>query len=86
MGRVDFSTKLQEQFGEFILAIETKSDRRIYVDIAPQSVVRATRLMLDEYGARFQIATGVDTRNGVEVMYHWALDEDDCVITMRTVL
>jgi len=86
MGRVDFSTKLEEQFGEFILAIKTKSDRRIYIDIAPQSVVRTTRLMLDEYGARLQIATGVDTRDGVEVMYHWALDEDDCVMTVRTVL
>ena len=86
MGRDDISKILQERFGEFILAIQSESDRRIYIDIAPQSVERATRLMLDEYSARLQIATGVDTRDGVEVMYHWALDKDDCVITFRTLL
>ena len=86
MGRDSISTTLQDRFGEFILAIQSETDRRIYIDIAPQSVERATRLMLDEYAARFQIATGVDTRDGVEVMYHWALDGDDCVITVRTVL
>jgi Ni,Fe-hydrogenase III component G len=42
--------------------------------------------MLDEYAARFQIATGVDTPEGYEVMYHWALDDNDCVITFRAVL
>jgi Ni,Fe-hydrogenase III component G len=86
MGRKDFAAALQEKFDEYILALQAKSARRIYMDIAPQTVVRATRLMLDEYGARFQIATGVDTEAGFEVMYHWALDDDDCVITVRVVL
>ena len=86
MGRDDIVTKLRSQFGEFILAIQSKSHQRIYLDIAPQTLERATRLMLDEYGARFQIATGVDTQDGIEVMYHWALDEKDCVITLRILL
>ena len=86
MGRKDIAAALQEQFDEYILVLQAKSDRRIYVEIAPQTVVRATKLMLDEFGARFQIATGVDTEAGFEVMYHWALDDDDCVVTIRAVL
>jgi Ni,Fe-hydrogenase III component G len=82
----DIALKLREQFDEFILAIQIKNDRRIYVDIAPQTVTRATHLILDEYAARFQIATGVDTPEGIEVMYHWALDDKDLVITFRAVL
>lgn len=86
MGSEDIAAKLQAQFSEFILTIQTPADRRIYVSIAPQSVVRATHLMLDDYAARFQIATGVDTPEGYEVMYHWALDDCDCVITFRALL
>lgn len=86
MGRKDIAALLQEKFDEFILVLEAKSERRIYVDIAPQTVVRTTRLMLDEFEARFQIATGVDTEAGYEIMYHWALDDDDCVVTIRAVL
>ena len=86
MGNKDISSRLQTQFDEFKLAIQTPAERRIYVDIAPQTVARATRLMLDEYAARFQIATGVDTPEGYEVMYHWALDDSDCVITVRVLL
>ena len=86
MSAKDIALKLEEQFDEFILALQSPGDRRVYVDIAPQSVARATRLMLDEYAARFQIATGVDTPEGYEVMYHWALDDNDCVITFRATL
>ena len=50
MGRDDISATLQDRFGEFILAIQSESDRRIYIDIAPQSVERATRLMLEVTG------------------------------------
>ncbi|MCW8927005.1 MAG: NADH-quinone oxidoreductase subunit C [Xanthomonadales bacterium] len=84
--KADIAASLQAQFNEFILAIYSKGERRIYIDIAPQTVIRATRLMLNEYGARFQIATGVDTSDGFEVMYHWAMDESDCVVTFRVVL
>ena len=86
MSGKDIATRLEELFDEFILAIQLKNDRRIYVDIAPQTVTRASHLMLDEFAARFQIATGVDTPEGYEVMYHWALDDNDCVITFRAVL
>ena len=39
--------------------------------------------MLEEAGARLQIATGIDTPAGIEVMYHWALDSEDCLVTLR---
>ena len=30
-----------------------------------------------------KIATGIDTPAGIEVMYHWALDSEDCLVTLR---
>jgi len=79
-------TKIRAGLGDKLLSLEQKSDKRIYVDIPPELVRETSRLMLESLAARFQIATGVDTRKGIEVMYHWALDADDLVVTIRTVV
>jgi Ni,Fe-hydrogenase III component G len=75
--------RIIDALGERALESVRKSERRVYIDIAPESVVDASRLMLEEMGARLQIATGIDTPAGIEVMYHWALDDEDCLVTLR---
>jgi len=77
---------IETELGEDLLKLERKSDRRLYIDMTPVAVKEASRLMLGGPGARFQIATGVDTREGIEIMYHWALDSEDLVVTLRTLL
>ena len=41
-------------------------------------------MMFEDFEARFQIASGVDTPADIEVLYHWALDPLDCLVTVRT--
>jgi NADH-quinone oxidoreductase subunit C len=86
MVRHDIIKSITSQLGDRILACQQKSEQRVYLDIAAQSLEPASRMMLDEFGARLQIATGVDTHDGIEVMYHWALDEEACIITLRILL
>ena len=86
MDKFDIITTIQRQLGDRILVVLRKSDQRIYIDIAPQSVQEASRLMLDEFAARLQIATGMDSSDGYEVLYHWALDKEGFVITLRVLL
>jgi Ni,Fe-hydrogenase III component G len=86
MGNNDIITAIRAQLGESILVLESKSGRRAYLDIPAERLEQSSRVMLDEFGARFQIATAVDTAAGYEVLYHWALDENDCVITFRILL
>jgi Ni,Fe-hydrogenase III component G len=78
----DFRTRL----GDALTSFERKSDSRVYIDIVPATVVAASRMLLEELGARFQIATGMDTRDGIEVMYHWSFDRDGCLVTTRVLL
>jgi Ni,Fe-hydrogenase III component G len=82
----DTITRIETELGQELLSLDRKSDRRLYIDMTPVAVKEASRLMLGDIGARFQIATGVATREGIEVMYHWALDREGCVITLRTLL
>ena len=86
MNRFDTINAIQTRLGDAVLAVKRKSDQRIYIDINPDKLVDASRLMLEQPGARLQIATGVDTSNGFEVMYHWALDADGIVITLRVLV
>ncbi len=83
MKAADTVRRIRDALGEAIINYEQKSDRRVYIDIAPDAVLDAGRVMFLEVGARLQIATGVDTRQGIEVMYHWALDGEDCLVTVR---
>lgn len=86
MNKFDIITTIQKQLGDAILAVKRKSNLRIYIDITPHSLPDASRMMLKEFGARLQIATGVDTSNGLEVMYHWAYDAEGIVITLRVLV
>ena len=86
MGIDNIITKISESLGDSLLSLEQKSDRRVYINIPPEAVRETSRLMLETLGARFQIATGVDTRKGIEVMYHWALDAEDFIVTIRTMV
>jgi Ni,Fe-hydrogenase III component G len=78
--------RLIKSLGGNVLKRVRKSRRREFIDIAPEMVVEASRLMLEEAGARLQIATGIDTPAGIEVMYHWALDTEDCLVTIRVMV
>ena len=78
--------RIIRDLGEQVLESVRKSERRVFVEIAPESVKEASRLMFEKMGARLQIATGIDTPAGIEVLYHWALDTEDCVVTLRALL
>lgn len=86
MGQNDTIRDIRGRLHESTLAFDSKSGRRAYIDIPADAVQESCRLMLNEFAARFQIATAVDTEAGFEVLYHWALDEKDCVITLRILL
>mgnify|MGYP001813768991 FL=1 len=79
----DTINRIRGALGGHLAGFEQKSENRVYVEIRPETVIEAGQLMFEEIGARLQICTGIDTGQGIEVMYHWALDTEDCVVTVR---
>ncbi len=86
MSASDTIERVHGALGEHALNLTRKSGRRAYIDIAPASVPAASTVMFSELDARLQTATGIDTPVGIEVMYHWAMDAEDCLVTLRTTL
>lgn len=74
---------LKNKFGEN-LEIFQKSRQRIYITSQSQEITKEmVNFMFQEMGARFSIATGIDTRLGVEILYHMALDKEHVLVSIR---
>ncbi|NQT18082.1 MAG: NADH-quinone oxidoreductase subunit C [Planctomycetes bacterium] len=73
---------LRQKLGEKIRDIEEKNERRTYVKLFEADLPDAARLLLDG-GGRLAIITGIDTRNGIELLYHFFLAEEHRFITVK---
>ena len=63
-----------------------KSKKRVYVSVSLDDAKDVIGYLFRILGARMSIATGIDTRTGVEMLYHMAFDKHDLVVTVRTIV
>jgi Ni,Fe-hydrogenase III component G len=74
--------RLKEYFGDRI-AVNPKTRKRVYISASKRDFKEIIRFMIREQGARMAIATAVDTRPGIEVLYHMAYDKQGAIISLR---
>jgi len=83
MNRAQILQALTERFPEEIIGIYEKSPKRIYIEIEANALVRIAQYIFKELGARFNIASGVDGRNEMEILYHFTVEDINLVISLR---
>ncbi|MFC1568169.1 NADH-quinone oxidoreductase subunit C [Candidatus Margulisiibacteriota bacterium] len=66
--------------------IHEKSVTRLYVTVAKEDAHEVVRYMFKDMGARMAIASGVDTRPGIEILYHMAFDAYDMMVTVKVLV
>ena len=64
--------------------IVVHSAQRLYVDVPPEHTLAANRILFEQLGGRLATASGVDARDRIEVLYHYCMDRDGVVVTLRT--
>ena len=80
----EIETKIRERFGTQIQKWTVHNDRRIYADIPVSLLEPCVQTIFTELGARFIIASGVDTPRGVvEILYHFDFYQLPQVFTLR---
>jgi NADH-quinone oxidoreductase subunit C len=84
--------KLQE-LDDNLLAVKDKvistnktTDKRIYLTCESENALDICRFLYEDLGCRFVIATGIDSDNYFEVLYHFTYDELGCVITVKSLV
>jgi len=77
--------EIRTKFGNKV-DIFVKSKKRVYVSVSLDDAKVVIGYLFRILGARMSIATGIDTRTGVEMLYHMAFDKHDLVVTVRTMV
>ncbi|MBU1726757.1 MAG: NADH-quinone oxidoreductase subunit C [Candidatus Omnitrophica bacterium] len=77
---------IREGLGSKILDWKEHSARRIYFLIDQKDIVEVTKLLFKELGLRFSIATGTDTPEGFEMLYHFSHDNTGQFYSVRVLI
>jgi len=74
--------KMKHKLGVKVLDIRTHSPARIYVELDPADI-RIFASFMKEEGVRFSTATGIDTGDAFEILYHFSDDGSGKIISLR---
>ncbi|KPK84133.1 MAG: hypothetical protein AMJ81_06425 [Phycisphaerae bacterium SM23_33] len=69
--------------GDAVIGVERCDERRGFARIDPQRTVEVARRMLAMAGTRLATATGIDVRDGIDVLYHWCIEPQGVVVTLK---
>ncbi len=75
---------IKKQFPE--VEIKIHSPRRTYLRINRDRVCDFAKYLYKDIGCRLSIATGIDTRDGIEILYHFSHDPSGTYYTIKTLI
>ena len=75
--------RIVEVLGGMVLEVEEQNPRRGWVRVDPASVREMASILFHDAKARLATVTGIDVRDGLDILYHWALDADAYVVTVK---
>ena len=84
--REEVLDSIRDKFSEDIVDLFDKSSKRVYIEIKPESIVRVATYIFRDLEARFHIASGVDVRSHLEILYHFSLEYLNLLISLRVKL
>jgi Ni,Fe-hydrogenase III component G len=77
---------MKGKFGDAILEVYEKSPRRTFITVDPGRLPEIAEYLYKDLGYRFSIASGMHMVHGMEILYHFALDDANRFINLRVVL
>ncbi|MHC4295614.1 MAG: NADH-quinone oxidoreductase subunit C, partial [Planctomycetota bacterium] len=78
-----FVGEVLEQLGDAVTEVHQCEPRRGIARIDPTQTVNVAEKMLAMAGARLATATGIEVRDGIDVLYHWAFEPAGAVVTLK---
>ena len=66
-----------------LLSYEQPLDNRINISCEAEDAYAVNKFLFEDIGARFCIATGIDSDDCFEILYHYSYDQTGCVITIK---
>lgn len=63
--------------------VDEYNSRRLYIRVPRERLAEAAKYLHRDRGMRLSICTGLDTRDGYEVLYHFSEDSSGTVYTLK---
>lgn len=86
MKKTEVLENIKVRAGKDLVELTDRSKRRAYITIKKEALPKIARYLFNDVKARFSTASGVDTRGGVEILYHFSIDEIGLIISLRVIL
>ena len=86
MNREEILKDIKERFKEDIVDFFEKSPKRVYIEIKPEAITKVASYIFKDLEARFNIASGLDARHHMEILYHFTIEALNLLITLRVKL
>ena len=83
MNRQELNNKLSE-IEDKLTAIEQPVDNRIYISCEAENSFAVNKFLFEDVPLRFVVATGIDSDDCFEFLYHYAYDHTRSIITLVT--
>ncbi|MBA7607513.1 Hydrogenase-4 component G [subsurface metagenome] len=78
----DLKTALKDK----IIDIRKPRDNRLYIRVSLKDVKDVVEYLFFDYKCKFSTATGIDMREGIEIIYHLAREDKNMFISVKTLL
>lgn len=86
MNRGKILKDIKNKFKNDIIDVFDKSPKRVYIEIKPESIKKVAKYIFRDLGARFNIASGVDLRKHMEILYHFIIEDINLLISLKVKL
>ncbi len=74
---------IKAEFKDRVIDWEEKSPKRYYITVPREDITKVADFIFAKQGARFIIASGVDTPEAIEILYHFAFDKLNKILTVK---
>lgn len=82
MNQEELNNRLKD-LKDKVIAIQQKADNRVFLPCEAENAYTVNKFLFEDVGCRFVIATGIDSDDCFEVLYHYSYDQTGCVITVK---
>ena len=86
MNREELLNSIKSKFKKSIKDYIDKSDKRVYIEINPKNIIEVVKYLFVDLEARFNTASGTDTRFHIEILYHFTIERLNLLISIRVKL
>ncbi|MCL5674697.1 MAG: NADH-quinone oxidoreductase subunit C [Candidatus Omnitrophica bacterium] len=77
---------LKENLGNMVKKFEEPADKRIYITIDRNNLLKCAEIIFKNLDARYVIASGIHNENNFEMLYHFSFDKDGVIVSLRVYL